>query len=372
MQNAQVTAAVRASGGWSSRAATEPARVYLHGLGASSGPYFAASAVHPLLAGQPFAAHGHARLRHQRPAHGLRLHARGARRRDRRRAPGRRCERDRRRRAQHGRLGGHRARGPPPGAGGAARPGRRQPRPGRTGPRSGPAAAASPRTRRRSSWPAAWSEVRDRVGPHWWSTMRLGGPRGAAPQCGAPGARDDARRCASMLLELKIPRTYLRPEADGPLPGEDALVEGGVRVVRGPGVRAQHHAGQPRGVREGDGPGPGARLTGACVRAPASASDCGCDGDNGEHQYEHNGHDAVSGLRVHPSSVTAPLSAPAARRPPSRTAAAPPAPRRPADCCVRERPRRPPTVRPRRRPGPPRRGAGPVSERLRARVRCGV
>lgn len=34
-----------------------------------------------------------------------------------------------------------------------------------------------------------------------------------------------------LLLDLKIPRTYLHPGADGPLPGTDALREAGVSVV---------------------------------------------------------------------------------------------------------------------------------------------
>jgi pimeloyl-ACP methyl ester carboxylesterase len=34
-----------------------------------------------------------------------------------------------------------------------------------------------------------------------------------------------------LLLDLKIPRSYLRPEADGPLPGEAALTEAGISVV---------------------------------------------------------------------------------------------------------------------------------------------
>jgi pimeloyl-ACP methyl ester carboxylesterase len=34
-----------------------------------------------------------------------------------------------------------------------------------------------------------------------------------------------------LLLDLKIPRTYLLPQADGPLPGTDALTAAGVAVV---------------------------------------------------------------------------------------------------------------------------------------------
>ncbi|MGW7287821.1 alpha/beta fold hydrolase [Streptomyces sp. NPDC054847] len=75
-----------------------------------------------------------------------------------------------------------------------------------------------------------WKEVRDRVGPHWWSTMRLAGlealHRSAVHLTGGtvPTMRE-------LLLDLRIPRTFLLPEADGPLPGAGALTEAGVSVV---------------------------------------------------------------------------------------------------------------------------------------------
>ncbi|MEU9568589.1 hypothetical protein AB0D62_01600 [Streptomyces massasporeus] len=34
-----------------------------------------------------------------------------------------------------------------------------------------------------------------------------------------------------LLLDLRIPRTFLLPEADGPLPGSEVLGEAGVSVV---------------------------------------------------------------------------------------------------------------------------------------------
>jgi pimeloyl-ACP methyl ester carboxylesterase len=34
-----------------------------------------------------------------------------------------------------------------------------------------------------------------------------------------------------LLLELTIPRTFLLPQSEGPLPGADALTEAGVSVV---------------------------------------------------------------------------------------------------------------------------------------------
>ncbi|MFB6845216.1 alpha/beta fold hydrolase [Streptomyces sp. NPDC056373] len=75
-----------------------------------------------------------------------------------------------------------------------------------------------------------WEEVRDRVGPHWWSTMRLAG-REALHRSALHLTRGTTPTMRELLLDLKIPRTFLLPEADGPLPGADALAEAGVSVV---------------------------------------------------------------------------------------------------------------------------------------------
>ncbi|MBO8183970.1 alpha/beta fold hydrolase [Streptomyces spirodelae] len=75
-----------------------------------------------------------------------------------------------------------------------------------------------------------WEEVRDRVGAHWWSTMRLAG-REALHRSAVHLTRGTVPTMRELLLDLKIPRTYLLPEADGPLPGADALTEAGVSVV---------------------------------------------------------------------------------------------------------------------------------------------
>ncbi|MEU0219212.1 alpha/beta hydrolase [Streptomyces sp. NPDC006265] len=79
-----------------------------------------------------------------------------------------------------------------------------------------------------------WEEVRDRVGPHWWSTMRLAG-REALHRSAFHLTRGSDPTMRELLLELKIPRTFLLPAADGPLPGADALTEAGVSVVAVPG-----------------------------------------------------------------------------------------------------------------------------------------
>ncbi|MEV8476575.1 alpha/beta hydrolase [Streptomyces sp. NPDC051173] len=75
-----------------------------------------------------------------------------------------------------------------------------------------------------------WKEVRDRVGSHWWSTMRLAG-REALHRSATHLIRGTVPTMRELLLDLKIPRAYLLPEADGPLPGTDALTQAGVSVV---------------------------------------------------------------------------------------------------------------------------------------------
>ncbi|GHG54168.1 alpha/beta fold hydrolase [Streptomyces griseocarneus] len=75
-----------------------------------------------------------------------------------------------------------------------------------------------------------WKEVRDRAGSHWWSTMRLAG-REALHRSATHLVRATVPTMRELLLTLPIPRTYLLPEADGPLPGADALTEAGVSVV---------------------------------------------------------------------------------------------------------------------------------------------
>ncbi|GAA2706769.1 MULTISPECIES: alpha/beta hydrolase [Streptomyces] len=75
-----------------------------------------------------------------------------------------------------------------------------------------------------------WEEIRDRAGAHWWSTMRLAG-RTALYRSAVNLTRGTAPTMRHLLLTLPIPRTYLLPAADGPLPGADALEKAGVRVV---------------------------------------------------------------------------------------------------------------------------------------------
>ncbi|MCX5406085.1 alpha/beta hydrolase [Streptomyces sp. NBC_00335] len=75
-----------------------------------------------------------------------------------------------------------------------------------------------------------WAEVRDRVSPHWWSTMRLAG-RVALHRSAVHLAAGTTPTMRELLLQLKIPRTFLLPAEDGPLPGTEALEAAGVAVV---------------------------------------------------------------------------------------------------------------------------------------------
>ncbi|MEU3933206.1 alpha/beta hydrolase [Streptomyces sp. NPDC029044] len=75
-----------------------------------------------------------------------------------------------------------------------------------------------------------WEEVRDRVGEHWWSTMRLAG-REALHRSAFHLTRGTVPTMRELLLDLKIPRTFLLPESEGPLLGAAALTEAGVSVV---------------------------------------------------------------------------------------------------------------------------------------------
>lgn len=73
----------------------------------------------------------------------------------------------------------------------------------------------------------------------------------------------------------------------------------GAAGVVGAVVLAQRGAGEPPGTPPGT--------------PPASGAEGGRHGDDEEHEHEHGRHDAVSGLGVHPSSLTAPPTAPAPR-----------------------------------------------------------
>ncbi|MDG4858169.1 alpha/beta hydrolase [Streptomyces sp. T-3] len=214
---------------WVELPGEEPCRVYIHGLGATSPAYFAAVAVHPLLAGRrslliDMLGHGHS----DRPTHfdySLESHAdalaealtsagvTGAE------------------IVAHS-MGGSvaivlAARHPElvsrlvlvdanldplprvPGSGGS----------------SGIAAYTE-----EEFLAGGLQETLDRVGPHWASTMRLAGPEALHRSARRLiQGTDPAMR--ELLLDLKIPRTFLLPEADLPFPGTAELEAAGVSVV---------------------------------------------------------------------------------------------------------------------------------------------
>ncbi|MFD4245591.1 alpha/beta fold hydrolase [Streptomyces sp. NPDC058525] len=229
------SAAVTAEGDrirWVELPGEEPARVYVHGLGASSPGYFTASAAHPLLAGRrsllvDLLGHGYS----DRPegfSYTLEAHAdalaaalaaagvRGAE------------------LIAHS-MGGSVAivlagrhpdlvsrlvlvdanldpLSPTPGSGGS----------------SGIAAYGE-----EEFLAGGWAQVRDRAGAHWWATMRLAG-RTALYRSAVHLAAGTRPTMRELLLEAKVPRSFLLLEADAPLPGAEALEAAGVHVVSVP------------------------------------------------------------------------------------------------------------------------------------------
>ncbi|MFG2879218.1 alpha/beta fold hydrolase [Streptomyces sp. NPDC048337] len=226
------SAAVTAEGDrirWVELPGEEPARVYVHGLGATAPAYFAASAVHPLLAGRrsllvDLLGHGHS----DRPetfGYTLEEHAdalaaalteagvRGAE------------------LIAHS-MGGAVAivladRHPDLVSRLVLVDANLDPQPRAPG-TAGSSGIASYTEEEFLS--GGWAEVRDRVGAHWWATMRLAG-RTALYRSAVHLAAGTTPTMRELLLELKIPRTFLLPEADGPLPGTEALEAAGVAVV---------------------------------------------------------------------------------------------------------------------------------------------
>ncbi|MFG2534808.1 alpha/beta fold hydrolase [Streptomyces sp. NPDC048511] len=75
-----------------------------------------------------------------------------------------------------------------------------------------------------------WEQVRDRAGAHWWATMRLAG-REALYRSAVHLTRGTSPMMRELLLRLTIPRAFLFPEADGPLAGAGELRSAGVTVV---------------------------------------------------------------------------------------------------------------------------------------------
>ncbi|MFI7704771.1 alpha/beta fold hydrolase [Nonomuraea sp. NPDC049480] len=74
-----------------------------------------------------------------------------------------------------------------------------------------------------------WKEVRDRVGPHWWSTMRLADLRGLH-RTAVSLAQGTQPAIRELLKALPIPRAFLHPEGDAPEAAGD-LSAAGVQVI---------------------------------------------------------------------------------------------------------------------------------------------
>ncbi|MEV4115565.1 alpha/beta hydrolase [Nonomuraea sp. NPDC049695] len=74
-----------------------------------------------------------------------------------------------------------------------------------------------------------WEEVRDRVGPHWWSTMRLADLRGLH-RTAVSLAAGTTPTMRELLKTLPIPRAFLYPEGEPPEDADD-LRASGVQVV---------------------------------------------------------------------------------------------------------------------------------------------
>jgi pimeloyl-ACP methyl ester carboxylesterase len=75
-----------------------------------------------------------------------------------------------------------------------------------------------------------WREVREAVGPHWWSTMRLA-DRTALHRSAVHRTRGTLPKpLRALLLELPLPRTFLHPAAETVI-GADQLTAAGVNLV---------------------------------------------------------------------------------------------------------------------------------------------
>ncbi|MFD8978807.1 alpha/beta fold hydrolase [Streptomyces sp. NPDC059564] len=206
-----------------------PARVYLHGLGSTSPAYFAASAVHPLLAGRrsllvDLLGHGHS----DRPegfTYTLEAHADAL------------AQALTEARAEGAEVIAHSMGGAVAIVLAARHPelvsrlvlvdANLDPVPHV---RRAPGSSGIASYTEEEFLAGGWSEVRDRVGAHWWSTMRLAG-RTALHRTAVHLAAGSTPTMRELLLDLKIPRSFLHPEADGSVPGAEALEAAGVAVV---------------------------------------------------------------------------------------------------------------------------------------------
>ncbi|MFF1275335.1 alpha/beta fold hydrolase [Streptomyces marokkonensis] len=226
------SAAVTAEGDrirWVELPGRDPARVYVHGLGATSPAYFTATAVHPLLAGHrsllvDLLGHGHS----DRPtsfAYTLEDHA------DALAAALRAAD------VTGAEFVAHSMGGAVAVVLAARHPGlvsrlvlvdaNLDPLPRVPGAAGSSGIAAYTEEEFVSG---AWREVRDRAGAHWWSTMRLAGLE-ALHRSATHLVRGTTPTMRELLLALPVPRTFLFPAADGAFPGSAELVASGVLLT---------------------------------------------------------------------------------------------------------------------------------------------
>ncbi|KUH36439.1 MULTISPECIES: alpha/beta fold hydrolase [Streptomyces] len=231
MRSAAVTAAgdrIR----WVELPGRDPVRVYVHGLGATSPAYFAATAVHPLLAGHrsllvDLLGHGHS----DRPtsfAYTLEDHA------DTLAAALRAADVAGAELVAHS-MGGSvavvlAARHPELVSRLVLVDANLDPLPRVPGTAGSSGIAAYTEE---EFVTGGWREVRDRVGAHWWSTMRLAGLE-ALHRSATHLVRGTTPTIRELLLALPVPRTFLYPRADAPFPGAAELVAAGVTVTAVP------------------------------------------------------------------------------------------------------------------------------------------
>lgn len=79
-----------------------------------------------------------------------------------------------------------------------------------------------------------WDETLEFVGPHWAATMRLAGPQ-ALYRSAMNLLRGTGAATRESLEKLPIPRTFLYPAAGGPRSDADRMAGAGVDVVAIPG-----------------------------------------------------------------------------------------------------------------------------------------